>query len=763
MKLFRTGIRALVRACRATARTSNLVGMHSRPGGFNAPGSNFQPAVVRVAQRERLLSTTARAPRAALTFRNRFRIAAASLCALALAACGGGGGGGTSTSNDSAPPPPPATYTIGGTVSGLSGTGLVLQDNGGDNLAVSGNGAFTFKTSVSSGGAYAVTVLTQPSSPTQTCTVTSGSGTATANVTSVAVTCTTPAATTFTIGGTVSGLSGTGLVLQDNGGDNLTVSGNGPFTFATAVTGAYAVTVMTQPSSPAQTCTVASGSGTATANVTSVAVTCTTAAATTFTVGGTVAGLSGTGLVLQDNGGDNLTVSANGAFTFATPVASGGAYAVTVATQPAGPAQRCLISAGTGTASANVTTVAVNCLTTGQFAYTANNSGSSISGYAINPANGQLTSIGSAVTVGSAPAAVSLSPDGKWAFSATDQGKQIYAFSINRTTGALTATPHSPFANPAFLTGHPFPDIAVDPTSKFLYLASLNDNLVVGFAINQTTGDLTQIGTSFAAGAGAGAIPAFSPNGKFLYVMNQTGNSISGYSIDPTSGSLSPIGTAAFPTGPNPTWISFRPDGMFAYVSNTNGGNAGSISVYSVDSTGALTAVGSGPVPVENGPADLTIDASGTHLYVPNRGSGTISVFSINSTDGTLTSVGPAVQAGAGPQLVVIDPTGKYAYASSSYGDDVWGYAIDPTTGNLTPVPGNPFLSGGTTGSKPLFINIDPSGQFAYTANNGTNTVSGWTIDPTSGTLTPITGTPIAAGAAPFVVSISPELPGIRD
>ena len=95
------------------------------------------------------------------------------------------------------------------------------------------------------------------------------------------------------------------MVLQDNGGDNLTVTANGPFTFATNwPAGRYAVTVKTQPAG--QTCTVASGSGTiAAANVTNVAVTCTAA---TYSVGGTVSGLSGS-VVLQDNGGDNLTVS----------------------------------------------------------------------------------------------------------------------------------------------------------------------------------------------------------------------------------------------------------------------------------------------------------------------------------------------------------------------------------------------------------------------------------------------------------------------
>jgi 6-phosphogluconolactonase len=688
MKLFRSGIQALLRAHDGSARASMVVGMHSRPAGFDAAASNFLPALVRVARQGRLLSTTSRAAHAPFTFRNPFRMAAPALLALALAACGGGGGG-SSTSNSTAPPPPPATYTIGGTVSGLTGTGLVLQDNGGDNLAVSGNGAFTFKTAVNSGAAYAVTV-------------------------------------------------------------------------------------MTQPASPAQTCTVASGSGTATANVTNVAVTCTTAAATNFTIGGTVSGLAGTGLVLQDNGGDNLSVSANGTFTFATAIAPGGAYAVSVATQPGTPAQRCIITAGSGSAAANVTAVVVNCLTTGQFAYTANNADGTISGYTISPTTGQLTAMaGNPVADGgnaSNPAAVSLAPNGKFAFSATNKGQQIYAFTVNPTTGVLTPTPHSPFNNPPFVQGHQYPDIAVDPTSKFLYLASFGDNLVVGFSIDQTTGDLTPIGTSFPAGEGAGAIPAFSPNGKFLYVMNQsppagatTGNSVSGYSIDPTTGSLTPIGAGAFPAGPNPTWISFRPDGLFAYVSNTNGGNAGSISVYSVDSTGALTAVGS-PVPVENGPADLTIDATGTHLYVPNRGSHSISVFSIDPTAGTLTPVGAgAAGAGPGPQLVVIDPTGKYAYASSSYGEDVWGYSIDPTTGDLTPVAGSPFSSG--AGSRPLFINIDPSGQFAYTANNGIgiNNVFGWTIDPGTGTLTAIPGTPTASGKQPFVVSISPELPGIRD
>jgi N-acetylneuraminic acid mutarotase len=210
-----------------------------------------------------------------------------------LVACGGGGGskggGGGST-------PPPTTFTIGGSVSSLSGTGLVLQDNGGDNLSISANGAFTFATPIDSGSSYNVTVLTQPSTPAQTCAVTSGTGTATANVTTVQVACTTTA-TNDTIGGTVSGLSGTGLVLQNNGGNNLTITANGIFTFSTSVAsgGAYDVTVLTQPSSPAQTCAVTDGSGTANANVTSVVVACANLTASEWTWESGAAGVAQAG------------------------------------------------------------------------------------------------------------------------------------------------------------------------------------------------------------------------------------------------------------------------------------------------------------------------------------------------------------------------------------------------------------------------------------------------------------------------------------
>jgi hypothetical protein len=286
------------------------------------------------------------------------------LCVMAMAACNGGGGG--IGVPPPPPPPPPQTFTVGGSVSGLAGSGLVLQDNGGNDLAVASSGNFVFSTALASGTAFSVSVKTQPLSPTQTCAVANAVGTiGSANVTNVAVTCTT---NTYSIGGTVTGLTGAGLVLQDNAGNDLTVAaGSSTFTFSTPIASgaSYQVTVKTQPTAPSQTCAVTAATGTvASANVTNVAVACTTK---TFTVGGSVTGLTASGLVLENNSSDDLAVSATStSFTFATAVASGAPYHVTVKTQPAG--QTCTVAAGSGTVgAAPVTNVAVTCTTVAPF------------------------------------------------------------------------------------------------------------------------------------------------------------------------------------------------------------------------------------------------------------------------------------------------------------------------------------------------------------------------------------------------------------
>ncbi len=253
-------------------------------------------------------------------------------------------------------------YTVGGQIEGLMGSGLVLQNNGGNDLPLSTDGTFSFgnASAMTSGSSYTVSVLTQPNNPNQICAVSNGSGIISGAVISdITVTCST---ISYTIGGTVSGYAGGGLVLQNNGSDELAISKNGSFIFSSEITDGdqYAVSVQTLPSSPNQVCTVSNGSGVITGvMVTDIDVTCST---TSYTIGGTVTGLSGSGLILRINSGDTLPISINGLFTFSNALADGSSYIVTVLAQPDNQPQLCTISTGTGIiGGANAVNVDVTC------------------------------------------------------------------------------------------------------------------------------------------------------------------------------------------------------------------------------------------------------------------------------------------------------------------------------------------------------------------------------------------------------------------
>ncbi|MEO7208401.1 MAG: Ig-like domain-containing protein [Steroidobacteraceae bacterium] len=176
----------------------------------------------------------------------------------------------------------PAPYTVGGMAGLAAGASVVLEDNGGDALTLSANGAFTFSGTSANNAAYAVTVCTQPTD--QNCSVSNGGGTVPgASASNVSVDCT---STQFNVGVTVTGLTSgnTGLTLADNGTDVLPVTANGSFNFniAIATGGAYAVTITTQPS--AASCTLGSNAtGTIASAAVTVAVTCTVNAPPTLT------------------------------------------------------------------------------------------------------------------------------------------------------------------------------------------------------------------------------------------------------------------------------------------------------------------------------------------------------------------------------------------------------------------------------------------------------------------------------------------------
>lgn len=310
---------------------------------------------------------------------------------------------------------PAVYYTVGGTLTGLTGgTQVTLQDYANppgditDDLTLTANGKFTFATSLRGGvDGYSVSVSAQPTG--LTCTVSNGSGMPiTADVLNVAVTC--APAPYYTVGGTLAGLGSGGKITLENHDavsgttDQLTLTANGPFVFPTSIrggVGGYDVTVVSQPSG--QACTVGNGSAVPiTADVTNVSITC------ADDIGGTLTGLeSGGQITLLDNGGDPLVLTANGAFTFASMVASGGAYLVTVGAHPIG--QECSVTDGGGSASGPVAGVQVACVTVERVLHTfTGTDGAEPEAGLIMDASGNLYG----TTAGGTGAVFKLSPNG---------------------------------------------------------------------------------------------------------------------------------------------------------------------------------------------------------------------------------------------------------------------------------------------------------------------------------------------------------------
>jgi uncharacterized protein YfaP (DUF2135 family) len=248
-------------------------------------------------------------------------------------------------------------YKISGTVTGLAGGEQVrLLNQGGDETTVSANGGFQFDALIEKNGSYAITVGTQP--PGQICTVSHGTGAGVvADVGNVQVLC---SEITYPVSGTVTGLlAGEQLTLRNNAADPLTVTGSGPFTFATPIVqgGSYVVTIDTQPVS--KTCSVSFGSGTgASHKVSDVAVVC---SSRTYQIGGMIGGLSaGEQVTLLNNGADPLIVSSNGPFTFPMPMAYNSSYIVTVAASPTGKVCDLANIAGKEV-TADVSNIAIDC------------------------------------------------------------------------------------------------------------------------------------------------------------------------------------------------------------------------------------------------------------------------------------------------------------------------------------------------------------------------------------------------------------------
>jgi serine/threonine-protein kinase len=238
--------------------------------------------------------------------------AVAALCML-VSACGGSASS-TSSAGPGAPLEAPSA-TLGGTISGLTQSGLVLA-NGAQTLdVVTGATAFTFATTVPVDQSYAVTVKSQPTG--QNCTTANSSGTMSATgTTAVAITCVdvVVAPSNHLIGGTIGGLDRDGLVLA-NGADSVAVqAGATSFIMPTAQLqgSSYAVTVTTQPAG--RTCDIAQGSGTVgVSDVATIAISCHGGYLTSTLAGSDTAGSSdATGANASFNRPSGLAVDSHG-------------------------------------------------------------------------------------------------------------------------------------------------------------------------------------------------------------------------------------------------------------------------------------------------------------------------------------------------------------------------------------------------------------------------------------------------------------------
>ncbi len=315
-----------------------------------------------------------------------------------------------------------------------------------------------------------------------------------------------------------------------------------------------------------------------------------------YTIGGTLTGLMGQGLVLQDNSGNDLGLASNGAFVFSDGIKNGDAYSVTVKTQPAGPSQTCTVHNGSGNVDrADVTHVLVSCTEGGRFAYVANQLSNDLSAYSIDSATGALTPIAGSpfAASGTAPAALAVDPNGSFLYVVNNGSDNVSAYSI-AAGGTLSA------AGVPVSTGSAPDAVAVDPADHYVYVANFAANSVSAYSIDEATGSLTELPNSpFLVGAQPTSLK-FDPNGNFLYVTGFGGGNVTVLALDPATGSLSAVSGSPFGAGAGAVSIAIDPSGAFAYVADVT---AHTLSEYSINtSTGALTALSGSPLATTSSP-----------------------------------------------------------------------------------------------------------------------------------------------------------------
>jgi len=257
---------------------------------------------------------------------------------------------------------------------------------------------------------------------------------------------------------------------------------------------------------------------------------------------------------------------------------------------------------------------------------------------------------------------------------------------------------------------------------------------------------------------------ALLPSKKFLYAVNSFANTISIFNVA-SDGTLTLSGTPIQAGGSSPNAAVIDPSGKYLLVTNNLTDN---VSVFTIDSgSGALSLMGS--VPANANPTEILITPSGKFVYVTNPGIGMVTAFTF--ANGVLTEVKPVGKpgspffSGAGAFGLAVDGSERFLYVANPSASNppplstignISGFNIDPNTGALSPILGSPFTA--TNGSGPRAITVDPSGRFVYaTAPGSSFSIWCFSITSTNGQLVAVTNSPFSLTAGGLFALIDPS------
>jgi 6-phosphogluconolactonase (cycloisomerase 2 family) len=320
----------------------------------------------------------------------------------------------------------------------------------------------------------------------------------------------------------------------------------------------------------------------------------------------------------------------------------------------------------------------------------------------------------------------------------TETSNELWEYGIVPGTGAPTSYPTQP------VSGNQPTVVAVTPNNRFMYVGNVTGN-IIGYLVNYD-GTLQQIAPPFANGGAVRGL-AVDSTGQYLYASNNTGNAVVMFRINQTTGALdyaNPVNTT-LAAGSRPRGIVADSAGhLYVALSGTDLVNA-----YKVESNGALTSLGS--VATGSTPDRLALanHSSGTYLYATNFLGSSISVFNVVG-GGALSLNTTVTTPSTRPVGITADNTSKFILVtlnSTSATDNVLVYSIQ-NGGNLSLLSSQPSeASVGAGVSLPTGITTDPSNNYVYISNSGTQSVTKFRFNQTSGALTerlnfPTGGTP---------------------